>query len=304
MKPVIRLYICDDESEKFFGEGPYRLLLLTEKTGSLRAAAISMNMAYTKAHAIIDRAEKQLGFKLTQRKIGGKGGGGSCLTDNAKELISRYEKFKTACNDACLKYYNDIFLQNSVKVGCVIMASGFSRRFGSNKLLSDFGGKRLIDYPLDLTDTPFINSRIVITRYSQIEDICKQRDIECVLHSHDFQSDTVREGITRMQDTDGCMFLHADQPLLSHESMMSLISEFKSNPDSICRLAYGDIKASPVIFPKAFYGELSQISGENGGSAVIKYHSDCVRTVQAQNEYELADIDTPQQLDILKEFIK
>ena len=28
-------------------------------------------------------------------------------------------------------------------VGCVIMASGLARRFGSNKLLADFGGRPL-----------------------------------------------------------------------------------------------------------------------------------------------------------------
>ena len=39
-------------------------------------------------------------------------------------------------------------------VGCVIMASGRAVRFGSNKLLADFGGAPLIARALDVTGRP------------------------------------------------------------------------------------------------------------------------------------------------------
>ena len=51
----IRVFLCDDDHLRFFGEGPCRLLHLIEETGSLRAAAMSMGMAYTKALAIMRR---------------------------------------------------------------------------------------------------------------------------------------------------------------------------------------------------------------------------------------------------------
>ena len=54
----IRVFLCDDDHLRFFGEGPCRLLHLIEETGSLRAAAMSMGMAYTKALAIMRRAER------------------------------------------------------------------------------------------------------------------------------------------------------------------------------------------------------------------------------------------------------
>lgn len=34
--------------------------------------------------------------------------------------------------------------ETSRPIGCVIMASGLARRFGSNKLLADFGGRPLL----------------------------------------------------------------------------------------------------------------------------------------------------------------
>lgn len=96
MKLKVEIYFCDDDGEKFFGEGPYRLLRGVEELGSLRAAASDMGMGYTKAFHLIKRAEEQFGFPLTQRKIGGKGGGGSMLTPAAKELLMRYEGYKTS----------------------------------------------------------------------------------------------------------------------------------------------------------------------------------------------------------------
>ncbi|MFR5639598.1 MAG: hypothetical protein ACLUDF_00475 [Butyricicoccus sp.] len=39
-------------------------------------------------------------FALTERKIGGKGGGGSVLTDEAKEFLYRYEQYRDACKQA------------------------------------------------------------------------------------------------------------------------------------------------------------------------------------------------------------
>ena len=76
MRPVIRVYLYDENGERFFGEGPLRLLHAVEETGSLRSAAQSMEMAYTKALHLLRRAEKVLGFAFTRRTIGGRGGGG------------------------------------------------------------------------------------------------------------------------------------------------------------------------------------------------------------------------------------
>ncbi len=97
MRPVIRVYLYDENGERFFGEGPLRLLHAVEETGSLRSAAQSMEMAYTKALHLLRRAEAVLGFAFTRRTIGGRGGGGSVLTDEAKEFMQRFESYRDEC---------------------------------------------------------------------------------------------------------------------------------------------------------------------------------------------------------------
>ena len=109
MKPEMRVYLMDDENRKFFGEGPYRLLRAVEETGSLRAAAGTMDMAYTKALKMLRHAEQAVGAPLTTRSTGGKDGGGSRLTPEGKELLAKYEAYRNQCAEANRRIYHQIF---------------------------------------------------------------------------------------------------------------------------------------------------------------------------------------------------
>ena len=109
MRSTTRIVLRDDDGEKFFGEGPCRVLKGIERTGSLRAAAKEMDMAYTKALRLVEHAETVLGFPLTERTIGGKGGGGSRLTPSAKEFIKKYEAYRDACYEANAALYLQFF---------------------------------------------------------------------------------------------------------------------------------------------------------------------------------------------------
>ena len=109
MKAVTKITFLDDNGEKFFGEGPAKLLRAVEATGSLRAAAMSMEMAYTKALKLIRNAENALGFALINRSTGGKDGGGSSLTDNGKEWLQRYEAYRDACKVSNSRLYLEFF---------------------------------------------------------------------------------------------------------------------------------------------------------------------------------------------------
>ena len=109
MKAVTRITFLDDNDEKFFGEGPARLLHAVEECGSLRAAAMSMDMAYTKALKLIRNAENALGFALIRRATGGRDGGGSSLTAEGKEWLERYDAYRDACRVSNSRLYLEFF---------------------------------------------------------------------------------------------------------------------------------------------------------------------------------------------------
>ena len=109
MKAVTKITFYDEQGDKFFGEGPCRLLRAVEEAGSLHAAALSMEMAYTKAMKLLKTAERALGFPLTTRTTGGRAGGGSRLTVEGKEWLERYEAYRDACRAANRALYLEFF---------------------------------------------------------------------------------------------------------------------------------------------------------------------------------------------------
>ena len=299
MQPVTKITLTDDNGIKFFGEGPCRLLRSVEKTGSLRAAAMEMEMAYSKATKILKQAEMNLGFPLTTRIAGGKDGGGSVLTPEGRRLLQRYEAYR----DACVKANRELYRKFFPELGCVIMASGLGTRFGGNKLMADFHGKPMIQRALDATEGIF-SRRVVVTRHESVAALCREKNVAVVLHDLPHRSDTVRLGLEALGDVDGCLFLPGDQPLLRRETVKMLAECWKESREHIIRPAYEDTVGSPVLFPAWAFAQLKNLPQGKGGGAVIKNHPEAVKTVPVADPYELTDADTPEILAMLKRFYR
>ena len=295
MKAVTRVTFLDDNGEKFFGEGPARLLRSVDEHGSLRSAAIAMEMAYTKALKLVKQAETALGYPLITRTTGGKDGGGSSLTPEGKQWLLQYEAYR----DACVKSNQTLYRRFFPQIGCVIMASGLSKRFGSNKLMADFHGTPLIQRALDATAGLFAR-RVVVTRHESVAGLCREQNLDVVLHDLPHRSDTIRLGLEALSDLDACMFLPGDQPLLRRETVAMLLENWKENPDRIVRPAYEDSEGSPVLFPAWAIPELKNLPEGKGGGVVIQNHLHEICRVSVTNPYELADADTPETLELLK----
>ena len=78
---------------KCFVLGVAQLLHAVQELRSLRAAALSMDMAYSKAWTVIRNAENGLGFHLLLSNTGGRNGGGAVLTDEARQLLTAYDEY-------------------------------------------------------------------------------------------------------------------------------------------------------------------------------------------------------------------
>ncbi len=95
----------------YFGPGVEQILRLVDETGSLQTASAQINMSYSKAWKIVKRAERELGFKLMERHVGGSGGGFSRLTAKGLEFLNQYTNFRQelcACADQLFNKYFDV----------------------------------------------------------------------------------------------------------------------------------------------------------------------------------------------------
>jgi len=108
LKLRYKLWI-EKDGEKVFGDGPLDILHRVEKTGSLRQAAEEINMSYSQAWNLIKDLEKRLGFNLLKRKVGGERGGGSEITEEARELMTKFKLFREEADQSLNSLYKKIF---------------------------------------------------------------------------------------------------------------------------------------------------------------------------------------------------
>ena len=202
-------------------------------------------------------------------------------------------------------------------VGCVIMASGLARRFGSNKLLADFGGRPLLCRALEVTATPALAARVVVTRSAEVKALCDAQAVPCLLHSLPGRNDTVRLGLEALLEQcpglAGCIFLPGDQPLLQRETLEALIAAFaqtqKETERAIFRLAFQaendpePLVGSPVLFGCGYFSALRTLPEGKGGSVLLRRYPERVCNVFTADRAELLDADTPEALRELKQFL-
>lgn len=94
LHPNFRLWIYSESREGVFGDGKARLLKEIARTGSLREAAGSLGISYRKAWGDLKKAESCLRLRLIERTRGGKGGGGTTLTQHGRKVLKAFERFR------------------------------------------------------------------------------------------------------------------------------------------------------------------------------------------------------------------
>ncbi len=80
------------DGKPFFGEGRFQLLKGIDKYGSINQAAKAVNIPYRRAWSYLHAMEDRLGIKLIVTQKGGYNGGGTSLSMEAKEFLTKYDE--------------------------------------------------------------------------------------------------------------------------------------------------------------------------------------------------------------------
>lgn len=188
-----------------------------------------------------------------------------------------------------------------IKIGCVLMAAGNSVRFEENKLLTDIDGRSVISIALGNIPTQKLTKTVVVSQYDSILDMAQKQGHTVIKNEHPEYglSHTIELGLGVTDDCDATLFMVADQPRLKIESVERLIDAYAENPKYIASLSYEDKRGNPCIFPSVYYDKLRALSGDKGGSVIIKEHKENTLLVKATDRAELVDVDTREDLEML-----
>ena len=132
-----------------------------------------------------------------------------------------------------------------MRIGCVVMAAGNSRWFGGNKLLADWQGRPLAAWALDAV--PAGTAAVVVSQYPAVLEMARQRGFAAVENDRPEEgvSRTIRLGLEALSESDGALFLVADQPRLRRETVEAAIRLWQDHPDQIVQVTAGGRRGNP-----------------------------------------------------------
>ena len=192
-------------------------------------------------------------------------------------------------------------MENTPKLGCVVMAAGNARRFGDNKLAAQLRGRSLILRALEAVPAEKFYKVVVVTQYPEIMRLAGAFHFAAIHNPHpDYGiSHTIALGLTELRDCDGALFCVSDQPLLRRESVAEMVDRWRAQPEKIAALGHGGVRGNPCLFPARFFPELLELREDHGGNTVIRRHEEDLFLLEVPAE-ELHDVDTVQALEELK----
>lgn len=191
-----------------------------------------------------------------------------------------------------------------MEIALIYMASGFGKRYGSNKLMEMYHGKPLYQYGLFMLQEvkkllDAAGHTVSICTVTNQEEIfkmgCKFGASYWNERAEEGIAASVRLGVREASEceADLAAFFVADQPWLTAESVYRLFGELIQSEKTIGRVAANGVPGNPVIFDRKYFPELGRVSGDQGGRQIMKKHPDDILYFEVA-ERELRDIDYPE----------
>ena len=189
--------------------------------------------------------------------------------------------------------------QSIDSIAAIIIAAGASSRFGSPKQLLIWEKDNLLNTLIKTTSDAGLNPIMVVLgcHAIKIEQSILDKSVK-VIFNQDWekgQSTSVKAGVQALTEAYpnvmGAFFLQVDQPQTPVELLQKIKEKAYKDAQIVLPLIRGQ-KSSPVYFSKRCFDKLRQITGDQGGRAIMPHFE--VETVEWSDERQLLDIDRPE----------
>ena len=97
LKTSFKVWLSNSKGDYVIGKGGAELLKGIEETQSISKAAANLRpkrISYRKAWGMLQKIKDHIGKDPVESTPGGKGGGGTVLTDSGRELLETYLEFE------------------------------------------------------------------------------------------------------------------------------------------------------------------------------------------------------------------
>jgi molybdenum cofactor cytidylyltransferase len=193
-----------------------------------------------------------------------------------------------------------------LKTELLLLAAGQSKRFGGIKQLTDIHGQPMVLHCLSQYRQGekwmhgIANGHIVLGANAELitqvlpDNVNKYWVSSWVNGMGHVLSQAIQ---TITSDTSHVLVGLADQIALTQQIFSQLLNEAKKHPEHIIASQYNGGLGAPVIFPRQYFSQLSQLTGDKGAKALIQQHSKQV--ISFPMPEAACDIDTPEDLKLV-----
>lgn len=190
-------------------------------------------------------------------------------------------------------------------ITAIILAAGYSKRFGRNKLLEPIAGKPMIRWTVEATLNSMINEVVVVLGFEaeRVYEVIK--DLKCrVMVNPEYDvgmSSSVKCGVRSiMSRSEAAVIIPGDYPFIEVETINNVIEKYRETHAPIIIATYNGRRGHPILIGRELFQEVLEINEENMGlKAVIRKYENEIVYADAKGMGAITDIDSPEDLEKL-----
>ncbi|MDM9652319.1 nucleotidyltransferase family protein [Pseudomonas sp. CW003PS] len=193
--------------------------------------------------------------------------------------------------------------QPSHPIAALMLAAGYSRRFGADKrrlVLAD--GRSLLAASLALPCSMLEDVWLVLRPDEALTELELPQGVHIVQNpaTAEGMGHSLAAGAQRLlaeSHADAVAIFLADMPSIRRHSLEALMA--CAAPDRIVLPSHQGKRGHPVLFGRNFWPQLATLSGDAGAKPVLQQNPNAVSIVELDDPGVLQDIDTPADLSQL-----
>jgi len=182
-------------------------------------------------------------------------------------------------------------------IAAIVLAAGFARRMGRQKLLLELRGKPVVRWSVEAI-LPHVADVVVVTGQ---DDAGVRGALEALAvrfavnpRPQDGQGSSIAIGAAALKPwTAAALVALGDQPRLPEGLIARLLAERERSGKAIVAPVYRGTQGTPVLFAAEVFDELRALGGDAGARAIVQARPERVAHVALDTPMP-PDVDTPE----------
>jgi len=188
-----------------------------------------------------------------------------------------------------------------MKVVGILLAAGFSTRFGTNKLLAPLpagapegGAPVAVASARHLAEALPESVAVVRPRAQKVSQLLREAGCRTVICRNAAQGmgTSLAAGVRAAGEADGWVVALADMPFIRPETIRRIARALEEGA-AIAAPACGGERGHPVGFARRFRDDLLALRGDEGARQVLNAYPDWITLYETDDHGVLRDVDVP-----------